>query len=61
MAGGNAFDNQAAEVTFIPKSQPMKARFLFYMLLLVLFASCARAVTPNEAANRSFKKCKPML
>ena len=38
----------------------MKARILFYILILVLFSACARAVTPNEAANRSYKKCRGM-
>ena len=38
----------------------MKTRVILYALIIVLFASCARAYTPAEAANRSFKKCRAM-
>jgi hypothetical protein len=38
----------------------MKSKILCYALLIVLFAACARAVTPYEAANHSFKKCRAM-
>lgn len=39
---------------------PMKAKITGYVFLITLLMSCARAVTPNEAANRTFKKCHPM-
>lgn len=26
--------------------------------LAILFASCSRAVTPSEAANHKYKKCR---
>jgi len=38
----------------------MKAKITGYVFLITLLMSCARAVTPNEAANRTFKKCHPM-
>jgi hypothetical protein len=38
----------------------MKTRFIIYVLLLILFTSCARALTPDEAARGGYKKCHPM-
>lgn len=38
----------------------MKTRVILYVLAVVLFASCARAYTPEQAATRSFKKCRAM-
>jgi len=38
----------------------MKTKILSYILIIVLLASCARAVTPYEAANNTYKKCRPM-
>jgi len=38
----------------------MKARIIFYVLIVVLLTSCVRALTPDQAANGSFKKCHPM-
>lgn len=41
--------------------KPMKkTKILFYVLVIVLFASCARAVTPYEAAHHTYKKCRDM-
>ena len=42
------------------KLRPMKTRIILYVLIVVLFTSCARALTPDEAASRSFKKCRAM-
>jgi len=41
-----------------PKTQPMKTRIVLFFCLLVMLASCARGVTPFEAANKSYKKCR---
>jgi hypothetical protein len=38
----------------------MKQRVILYVLVIVMFASCARAYTPEQAATRSFKKCRAM-
>jgi hypothetical protein len=38
----------------------MKTKIILYVLVVVLFASCARAYTPEQAAGRSFKKCRAM-
>ena len=42
------------------KLRPMKTRIILYVLIVVLFTSCARALTPEQAANGSFKKCRAM-
>ena len=42
------------------KLKPMKTRIICFVLLIVLFASCVRALTPDQAANGSYKKCHPM-
>jgi hypothetical protein len=38
----------------------MKNTIILYALILVFFASCARAVTPAEAASGRYKKCRPV-
>ena len=38
----------------------MKTRILLYILIIVAFASCARAITPYEAANFKYKKCRTL-
>jgi len=38
----------------------MKARLILYLLIVLLFTSCARGLTPDQAANGSFKKCRAM-
>jgi len=38
----------------------MKTKIILYVLMIILFASCARALTPNEAANNHYRKCHPM-
>ena len=45
---------------YLLKLQPMKTRILFYVLIIILFASCARAVTPYQAAHNTYKKCRGM-
>gem|GEM_PF-2022011 len=38
----------------------MKTKIILYVLIVVLFTSCARALTPDQAANGSYKRCHPM-
>jgi len=33
-------------------------RFLLFCMILAILASCARAVTPGEAASGRYKKCR---
>jgi len=39
------------------KTTYMKTIFLL-ILVITAFASCNRALTPNEAANHHYKKCR---
>ncbi len=36
----------------------MKTRIIFFFCLLLLLAGCARGVTPFDAANNNYKKCR---
>ena len=60
MAGGIAFAVEAWIVTFKDKLKPMKTRIILCVLIFVLFTSCMRALTPDQAANGSYKHCHPM-
>jgi hypothetical protein len=31
---------------------------LGFLVIVIVFASCSRAVTPGEAANRHYKSCR---
>ncbi len=33
---------------------------LAFIVLVILFASCSRSVTPYDAANRHYNKCRPL-
>lgn len=37
---------------------PMKSQLLVFILLTILFVSCARGVSPAEAASGRYKKCR---
>jgi hypothetical protein len=32
-------------------------KLLAFIVLVILFASCSRSVTPYDAANRHYKRC----
>lgn len=36
----------------------MKTNILCALMLILLFSSCSRAVTPSEAASGKYKKCR---
>jgi hypothetical protein len=36
----------------------MKRQLMVFILLVVLLSSCARALTPDQAARGSFKRCR---
>lgn len=38
----------------------MITRFFIFLCVVVLLSSCARAITPGEAATGSYKKCRPI-
>ncbi len=54
----------AAFLTLAPsltrKQNPMLNRIVLFCFLIVMLASCARAVTPSQAAHGSFKKCRSL-
>lgn len=58
----------AASIRFMGNTSPMpmtKTQLMLFRALLaitiaVIMLSCARGVTPDMAANRSYKKCRPV-
>ena len=60
IAGEIAFDVKTLSCTFKPNYKPMKTRMIIFVLIAVFFTSCVRALTPDQAANGSYKKCHPM-
>jgi PBP1b-binding outer membrane lipoprotein LpoB len=39
----------------------MKTQLIIILLMAILFASCARSVTPSEAASGKYKKCRGVM
>ncbi len=39
----------------------MKTPLVLLFLVAILFASCARSITPAEAASGKYKKCRGVL
>jgi hypothetical protein len=35
-------------------------RVLLFLLIVFILASCARGVTPDQAANRHYNGCRPV-
>ena len=60
IAGGFAFEVLTLASTFKFKLKPMKTRIIFFVLAVILLSSCMRALTPDQAANGSYKHCHPM-
>jgi hypothetical protein len=42
------------------KGQLIFFRILLFLLILFILVSCARGVTPDQAANRNYGKCRPV-
>jgi hypothetical protein len=60
IAGGFAFEVLTLASTFKFKLKPMKTRIVLFILMVMMLSSCLRALTPDQAANGSYKKCHPM-
>ena len=45
----------------LPETYSMKIKVLFGCVLVILLTSCARSVTPSEAASGRYKKCRGVM